>query len=261
MSCLSALVSQRPVVSLFSGRVLAAIALAVVVLGLQSDASAQSRLGYALSVCDPENLWPAGGDAPLPLWERNRLLPTAETLLLPQTQPFAVGYSLTGGYRPIYTGAVQPTGHQVTMTHGGNGYTYQPTYDYGNGYGYGAAAAPVGYDGTGVSSGGVTGSGGGVLVVSNPGTPYESRYGTSRGRAAVVNVAPVYGHGPYANYGADYIGNYGPGYESYGAQAAYTVETRAAPTVPANQVPTLAPGPSPKNLEDLPNPQVPKREF
>lgn len=258
---------------LFFQRVLASIApsltaLAIAFLGSLSTANAGGPLSVYGTV-DPndpfyldinDQLFPGGGSAPDKLPGYTRTLPMAESLLsTPQMQPFGVGYTLTGGYRPIYSGAVQPTGHQIIETHGGNGYVYRPTYDYGNepyGTGYGYR-----YPGTTQ----VVGSSGRAFVASNPGTVYETRYGSSYGRAAVVNV-PQQGY--MAAYGAGYYGAADYGYADYLAAPFYgvqtstrAVETYVAPQqAPLQRQPRLAPepGPRPKSLEELPQP---RREF
>lgn len=280
MSCRFALSFSR--FRAMFARSIAAAALAAPALSLLGLPAA-AEAGHPLSVygtVDPndpfyldinDQLFPGGGSAPDRIPAYTRQLPTAESLLAPQLRPFAVGYSLTGGYRPIYTGAEQPIGDQTIYTHGGNGYVYRPVYE--------AAAYPVGYGGYTT-----TGSSGRAYVVENPGTPYESSYGSSQGRAAVVDVMPHYGAGRPQGYVAAYGGGYYGG-EDYGdadfqaplfygvQRATRQVETFAAPAAhPPIGQPTVAPpvvqqqprlapgqGPRPKSLEELPNP--PRGEF
>jgi hypothetical protein len=78
-----------------------------------------------------------------------------------QTNPFGVGYNLLTGYRPIYGGARQPSGHEVIWT-GQNSYVYRPTY------------APN------TTSSRATWAGG-PLVIDYPGTD-QAKYYTSSGR-------------------------------------------------------------------------------
>lgn len=123
-----------------------------------------------------------------------------------QTNPFQVGYSLVGGYRPLYSGAVQPVGHEMISTHGGNGYVYRPVYGSQPYY------APQHFGSYGVvptrsSWANINhGSSGHELVIENPGTPYESRYspgaGAGTGHAALLNVMPQYIEDSF--YGTDY---------------------------------------------------------
>ena len=123
-----------------------------------------------------------------------------------QTNPFQVGYSLVGGYRPLYSGAAQPIGHEMISTHGGNGYVYRPVYGSRPYY------APQYYGSYGVVPTRSSweyinhGSRGRELVIDNPGTPYESRYspaaGVGSGHAAMLNVMPQYIEDSF--YGADY---------------------------------------------------------
>ena len=60
-----------------------------------------------------------------------------------QIDPFNVGYDLLLGYRPIYSGARQPIGHEIISTHNGNGYIYRPTYAPSPGYHYTPGGALV----------------------------------------------------------------------------------------------------------------------
>lgn len=140
-----------------------------------------------------------------------------------QTDPFSVGYTLTGGYRSLYSGAPQPVGHETIMTHGGNGYVYRPVYGEQPFYGW------QHFGSYGVVTTGnrpmFHGSRGSALVIDNPGTPYESRYTPSsgtRGHAALIDVMPhqYYSnpYGPGAEYAATY---YAPGYIADGVPAAY----------------------------------------
>ncbi|MCE9606752.1 MAG: hypothetical protein K8U03_17820 [Planctomycetia bacterium] len=210
----------------------------IAVLGFQAAAQAQSGV---YGTIDPYDFVPAAGTVPY-----------VSTVPMFQTQPFAVGYSLSGGYRPIYTGVPQPIGNEIIETHGGNGYVYRPIYA-------GSMSAMPQYYG---SNGYVNrGSPGSALVIDNPGTPYESRYSTPKywpHRAAVIDVTP--------NYGAGSRQYLGPGYDdaNYGLQTNYATEVPQAKEVPqANglsqrNVPTLAPGPRPKSVEELPRP---RREF
>lgn len=262
MSCRFRLVAQR---------LLSAVAMSLSLFGVHASAHAGypytgsgiytwSSYGamepYAYYADFNDQLYPAGGDAPDPFPERTRRLPTVEMMMATRTQPFAVGYSLAGGYRPVYTGVEQPVGHVTTMTHGGNGYTYQPTY---------AAAPTQYYAGSGSGYGGNYGSAR-ALVINNPGTPYETR-----GANSSQGYAAAYGGGFYGapDYGTATF--QAPLY--YGVQPALhntepfgTAETLPAPVqappqaAPPQSKPKLAPGPGPKpkKLEAAPST---KREY
>jgi hypothetical protein len=78
-----------------------------------------------------------------------------------QTNPFAVGYDLLAGYRPIYGGARQPIGHEMIWT-SQNGYVYRPTYS------------------PNTSSSRIAWAGG-PLVIDYPGTD-RAKYYTASGR-------------------------------------------------------------------------------
>jgi hypothetical protein len=78
-----------------------------------------------------------------------------------QMNPFAVGYDLLAGYRPIYGGARQPVGHEMIWT-SHNGYVYRPTYSPNT------TSTRVAW-------------GGGPLVIDFPGTD-RAKYYTSSGR-------------------------------------------------------------------------------
>jgi len=61
-----------------------------------------------------------------------------------QLDPFGVGYDLLNGYRPIYSGARQPIGHEMAPTRAdGNGYVYRPVYAPSPGYRYTPGGAMV----------------------------------------------------------------------------------------------------------------------
>lgn len=247
-------------------RLISAVALSLSAFGVQAAAHAGypytgsgvytwSSYGamdpYAYYADFNDQLYPAGGDAPDPFPERTRRIPTVEMMMATRTQPFGVGYSLAGGYRPVYTGVEQPVGHVTTMTHGGNGYTYQPVY----------APAPTqvytghpGYGGYGSSR---------ALVINNPGTPYETRGANNNPQG----YAAAYGGGYYGapDYGTAAF--QAPLY--YGVQPALhntepfgTAETLPTPAqaAPAQNQPRLAPGPgpTPKKLEAAPST---KREY
>lgn len=157
-----------------------------------------------------------------------------------QTDPFSVGYTLTGGYRSLYSGAPQPVGHETIMTHGGNGYIYRPVYGEQPFYG------PQHFGSYGVVTTGnrplFHGSRGSALVIDNPGTPYESRYTPSSGspgHAALIDVMPhqYYSnpYGPGAEYAAAY---YDPGYIADGVPAAYVgPSVDAAPPAVVEELP------------------------
>ncbi|MBA4020114.1 MAG: hypothetical protein C0483_23370 [Pirellula sp.] len=123
-----------------------------------------------------------------------------------QTNPFQVGYSLVGGYRPLYSGAAQPIGHETISTHGGNGYVYRPVYGaqpyYAPQYFGSYGVVPSRSSWANINHG----SRGHELVIDNPGTPYESRYspgmGAGTGHAALLNVMPQYIEDSF--YGSDY---------------------------------------------------------
>lgn len=251
-------------------RLLSAVALCLSLFGLQAAAQAGypytgsgvyswSSYGamepYAYYADFNDQLYPAGGDAPDPYPERYRRLPTVEMMMATRTRPFAGGYSLAGGYRPVYTGVEQPVGHEITMTHGGNGYVYQPVY---------ASAPTQVYTGSGSSYDGHYGSTR-TLVINNPGTPYETRgANNSQGYAA------AYGGGYYGlpDYGTAafqaplYYGIqpalHNP--EPFGAAETLPTPTAQPQAAPAQAQPKLAPGPGPqpKKLEAAP---LPKREF
>lgn len=123
-----------------------------------------------------------------------------------QTNPFQVGYSLVGGYRPLYSGAAQPVGHEMISTHGGNGYVYRPVYGaqpyYAPQYFGSYGVVPTHASWANINHG----SSGHELVIENPGTPYETRYspgaGAGAGHAALLNVMPQYIEDSF--YGTDY---------------------------------------------------------
>ena len=70
--------------------------------------------------------------------------PTYSSPTMLQMDPFGVGYNLLSGYRPIYSGARQPIGHEIVATHrNGNGYVYRPIYGPSPGYRYSVGGALV----------------------------------------------------------------------------------------------------------------------
>lgn len=255
-------------------RLLSAVALSLSVFGVQSAAQAGypytgsgiytwSSYGamdpYAYYADFNDQLYPAGGDAPDPFPERTRRLPTVEMMMATRTQPFGVGYSLTGGYRPFYTGVEQPVGHTTTMTHGGNGYVYQPVY---------ASAPTQVYTGSGSNHGyGYSYNSTRALVINNPGTPYETRgANSSQGYAAAYGGgyygAPDYGTAAFAAplyYGIQPALH---NTEPFGTAETLPTPTQAAPpqAAPPQAKPQVAPGPgpTPKKLEPAPST---KREY
>ena len=154
-----------------------------------------------------------------------------------QTNPFQVGYSLVGGYRPLYSGAVQPVGHEMISTHGGNGYVYRPVYGsqpyYAPQYFGSYGVVPTRSSWANLNHG----SRGHELVIENPGTPYESRYspgaGAGTGHAALLNVMPQYIEDSF--YGTDYA--YRSAYSDPLAYAPAAVSPSAAPPI-AEELPS-----------------------
>jgi hypothetical protein len=71
---------------------------------------------YGSGGADPYSYAPAPGS-----------YPAAYTTFNYQTNPFAVGYDLLAGYRPVYGGARPINGHEMIWT-SDNGYVYRPTY-------------------------------------------------------------------------------------------------------------------------------------
>jgi hypothetical protein len=86
-------------------------------------AVAQSTTYYTIDPYDvPTAPQLAPGGTPATMW---------------QMDPFARGYNLLSGYRPVYAGARQPMGHEVIPTRpDGNGYVYRPVYAPSPGYHY-----------------------------------------------------------------------------------------------------------------------------
>jgi hypothetical protein len=106
-------------------RIAAALVSAAVVFSAAEACRAQSGAPNSSSyyTLDPYDYVPAPGSYPVvtvePRW---------------QVAPFDVGYNLLSGMRPVFTGARQPIGHEIIMTHGGNGYVYRPVYAPSPGY-------------------------------------------------------------------------------------------------------------------------------
>lgn len=246
----------------FSQRLLSAVALSLSCFGVQAVANAGHPLSvyspsvYPYNYVDPyeyyvdfaDQLFPGGGEAPEKLPARTRHLPTAEALLSTQLLPFNTGYSLAGGYRPIYSGFPQPVGDQTIVTHGGNGYAYHPVYETS------ALPPPQTVSGRGVVSGGR------ALVINDPGTAYTS-YGAGRSQGYVASYGG--GYYGYPDYGtADFQAPvfYGVQSATRATEPFAPAEQPTAQAAPAQAQPHLAPGPGPrpKSLEELPKP---KREF
>lgn len=102
-------------------------------VGAATAAQAQSSAYYTV---DPYDVSPPVGATP-----------TYSVPTMVQMNPFAVGYNLLSGYRPIYSGARQPVGHELIGTHdngvGYNGYVYRPVYGPSPGYRYSVGGALV----------------------------------------------------------------------------------------------------------------------
>jgi hypothetical protein len=133
------------------GPVVAGLFATLAVVGVASRSHAQ-QYGY--------NYYGWGGPDPYAYAPPAGAYPAAYSTYNYQMNPFAVGYDLLGGYRPIYSGARQPIGHEMIWT-GQNSYVYRPTYAAET------SSARVAW-------------GGGPLVIDYPGTN-QAKYYTSSG--------------------------------------------------------------------------------